>query len=70
MLTKREPSRPAHFEYCPIFAARTARCSTVLRGDALQRKTREWRAFANDRLCPPGIPNLKHASSSVFLSSF
>ena len=30
MLTKREPSRPAHFEYCPIFGARNTSCSTVL----------------------------------------
>ena len=31
MLTKREPSRPAHFEYCPIFGAWNISCSTVLR---------------------------------------
>ncbi len=69
MLTKREPSRQAHFEYCPIFGARTASCSTVLRGEALQRKTRRWRALANDRIRPPGIRNLQHALSSVFLIS-
>jgi len=65
MLAK--PSRPAHFEYCPIFGARTASCLTVLR--ALQRKPRKWRAFANDRIRPPAIPNLEHAVTSVFLIS-
>jgi hypothetical protein len=67
MLAK--PSRPAHFEYCPIFRVRTASCSTVLRGEALQRNPRRWRAFANDRIRPPGIPNLEHAVTSVFLIS-
>jgi hypothetical protein len=67
MLAKRQPSRPAHLEYSPIFGARTASCSTVLGGEPSQGKTRKWRGFANDRIRPPGIPNLKHAWSSVFL---
>ena len=69
MLTKREPSRPGHFEYCLIYRARTASCSTVLRGEALQRKTRTWRAFANDRNRLPGISNLSDVLGSVFLIS-
>ncbi len=69
MLTKREPSRPAHFEYCPIFGARTASCSTDLRGEPVQRRTRRWRAFANDPIRPPAVVNLKHALSSLFLIS-
>jgi hypothetical protein len=69
MLTKREPSRPAHFEYCSIFGVRTVSCSTVLRGEPSQRKTRKWRAFASDRIHPPAIPNLEHALSSVFMIS-
>ena len=68
MLTKREPSRPADFEHYPIFGEQTASCWTVLRGEPLQRKTRRWRA-SNDRIRSPGIPNLKHALSSVFLIS-
>jgi hypothetical protein len=67
MFAKREPSRPAQLEYSSIFGARTASCSTVLGGEPSQGKTRKWRAFANDRIRPPGIPNLKHARSSVFL---
>lgn len=69
MLTKREPSRPTHFEYCPIFGVRTASCSTVLRGEVLRRRTRKRGPFANDRIRLPGIPNLKHALISVFLIS-
>jgi hypothetical protein len=66
MLTKRAPSHPGHFEYCPIFGAQTASCSTV-HGEPLQRKPRKWRAFANDRIRPRGIPSLKHAPNNVFL---
>jgi len=67
MLVKQEPSRPAHFQYSLIYGARTASCSTVLGGEPSQGKTRIWRAFANDRFRPPGIPNLKRALSNVFL---
>jgi hypothetical protein len=67
MLTEREPSHPPHLEYCPIFGARTASCSTFHGREPSQRKTRKWRTFANDRIRPPGIPSLKHASSNVFL---
>ena len=38
MRTKREPSRPTHVEYCPIFGARTARCSR-----------RSWRSRSSSR---------------------
>ena len=69
MLTKREPSRPAYFEYCPIFGERTASCSTVLREEPSQRKTQQWRAIANDRICSPAIPHPKQAMSSVFFIS-
>jgi hypothetical protein len=62
MLTIREPSHAAHFEYCPLFGAQTASCSTV-HGEPLQRKPWKWRAFANH----PGIPSLKHVSNNVFL---
>jgi hypothetical protein len=66
MLAKREPSRPAHFEYCPAFGAGTASCSTVLRGEVSRRKTRKGRTFADDQPRPPGMPNLQRAVSSVF----
>src|SRR5947209_9312034 len=69
MLTKREPSRPTHFEYCLIFGARTTSCSTVLRGEPVQRRTRRWRASANDPIRPPAIANLKHTLSSLFFIS-
>jgi hypothetical protein len=68
MLMEREPSRPAHFEYGPMFGARTASCSTVLRGEPSQRKTPKWRAFADGRIRPPGRPDLKGASISIFLT--
>jgi hypothetical protein len=69
MLTKREPSRRAHFEYCLIFGARTTSCSTLLRGEPVQRRTRRWSASANDPIRPPEIANLKHALSSLFFIS-
>ena len=70
MPTKREPSRSAPLEYYPIFGARTVSCSTVLRGEPLQRETRRWRAIANDHIRPPGILNLKPTLSSVLFISY
>jgi hypothetical protein len=69
MLTKREPSHAAHFEYCPIFGARTASCSTVLRGEISPKRKLEMRAFRNDQIRPLGIRNLKHALRGVLLIS-
>jgi hypothetical protein len=66
MLAKREPSRPAHFEYCPAFGARTAGCSMVPKREVLRRKARKGRTFADDQIRPPGMPNLQRAVSSVF----
>jgi len=69
MLTKREPSHLAHFEYCLVFGKRTTSCSTVLRGEPVQRRTRGWSASANDPIRPPAIAHLKHALSSLFFIS-
>src|SRR5438045_3524097 len=67
MLAEREPSRPAHFEYCPAFEKPTVSCSTTLRVEALRRTTGKGRIFANDQAHPPGIPSRQRAVSSVFL---
>ena len=60
------PSRPADFAYCPILGHEPPVARRSSEG-ALERIPRRWGAFANDRFRPPGIPNLEHALTSLFL---